>query len=166
MKLSLIASLFLSLTSGQFAVAEVTCSPGKGLCFESEEGVEVSADVNDLLRVRSDEYLDTLESDQFIESELFWQKNDTNVGSRSQRLRELLGLDSRHLETKFRESFIATKAYGQAGNYVVMEYGTRNTEFDVLHFIIWANEGNEWQIICHSYVYLCPPNSRAVNLSN
>ena len=159
--------LFLLLLTSQIASAGTTCaasSYGSGLCFDNSRQSVVSPDVQALVRAKAEDYLDTLLSDQFTESDDYWSRR-SKQGSRPRQLRETLGLDTRHLETSFRGSFSAAIVKGHVGNYVVTEYGTRNAEFDVIHFIIWEDRDEGWRIVCHSYVLSCPPDSRPVDLS-
>ncbi len=149
------------------AIGDVVCS-GPTLCFDYELHEPVSESIAMDVRTTSDEYIRILLAEDFEESERFWHSDATSGmidSKRPHRIRRHLGFDIEHLETAFRQVFSVPEVNGQEGYFVVVEYGTRTGNFDVLHFVAWVVEDGRWRVACHKFVHRCPPDSTPIKLS-
>ena len=119
------------------AFGEIVCS-GSAHCFDHGSQEPVSQAIEAEVRFISDEYIRLLLSENFEGSEHYWSTGTGGIASRpgrAQKTRENLGFDGDHIETYFRQVFSVLEVNGKKGQFVVLEYGTRTADIDVLHFV-------------------------------
>ena len=162
-----LVSTFLLLSCFAAAAEEIACSGGSDnyvYDYDSREGIDspTAADV----RVNSDEFVRLYVSPQYPETNAFWERRRDFRGNHAKPfgVTKEIGSDTEHLETLYRKSYVVSKAYGKAGYFVVVEYGIKTTEFDVIHSQVWKPTDAGWRVIAISNRYRCPPNSSLVKL--
>jgi hypothetical protein len=159
----LTASLLLPL----FANGEVSCV--KSTCFDPRDAEATSESLTEELRVVSDEYIAILLSDSFQSAAKYWNTNargEAKTTSSLLRIRETVGFADGHQLTEFRQTFSVPEANGRTGYFIVVEYGTQTEAFDVIQHVLWEADGKQWRVVCHGYVFRCPPDSTPVDLSS
>ena len=165
--MSRFAVLFAAILFPYAATSEVTCSDS--VCFDSVDSQPVAEPVEAELRAIADKYLAVLKSEFFEESTEYWKPDSAGQPQtrlKLQKLRDSVGFVPDDETTVFRQMFSVSEANGRTGYFIVIEYGTRTGSFDVIQHIVWELESEHWQIVCHGYVYRCPPDSTPVDLSS
>jgi len=159
-----IVSAFLFLSN--VAVAdEVVCSGSSGSpIIDSETREEIDVATSADVRVMSDKFVALFVSPQFRETYALWEKGREFEGFRPFAVTKEIGLDTEHIETLYRQAYAVTEAYGKTGYFVVVEYGIKTTEFDVIHSQVWKPTESGWRVIALLNVFRCPPDSALVEL--
>jgi len=161
----LIAAFFLPASIA--GADEVVCSEYAGRFVNLETREEVDKDIVAEIRVSSDKFVDLYVSGDFQNTKVFWlgEPNDRTVIARRFGTTKVIGSDTEHIETFYRQSYAVTEANGKSGYFVVTEYGTRTSMFDVIHSQVWKPTVEGWRVISIFNTYRCPLDSSPVKLS-
>lgn len=139
------------------------------MCIDSSDTQPIHRSTAVDVRTSSDAYLKALRAEHVSEALSYWKSGEfgqSKTEATLRRLREDIGFADGHLSTDFRRAFSVSEANGQAGYFVVVEYGTRTKSKDLIQYVVWAVDDMRWQIVCHGYIFRCGPDSTPIDLSS